>query len=101
VDSAEHGLASFTPQNGSVDLPKMRSELDRAGYGVKLVMIETASGAAIDQLGGVPVTVAQTCQVALPAEWKQQTHSEKQEFVWVPAEQKSAHGSNLTVCPVP
>jgi len=100
VDNIEEGLASFTPQSGFVDLPKMRSELDRAGYGVKLVLIETAAGANIEQLGETRVAVAQSCQFSLPAEWKH-TSSDKQQFVWVPKESKPSHGSNLTVCPVP
>jgi len=99
VDNAEHGLASFTPQNGSVDLPRMRSELDRAGYGVKLVLIETAAGSRIEQIGGVPVSVAQTCDYNLPPEWKH-TSSGKQEFIWIPTA-KSATGAHLMVCPVP
>lgn len=98
VDNAEHGLASFTPKSGTLDLLRMRSELDRAGYGVKLIVLETTDGSKIEQLGAARVTVAPGCDYSLPAEWKNSAPA-AQQFLWVPPGAKGST-SDLTVCAV-
>jgi hypothetical protein len=98
VEDGEHGLASFTPKaHQPVNVRRMYQELNRAGYGLTMVVLETDKAAApanadLADLGGVRVQLRQDCALKdFPASWKEQARG--RQYVWLP-------GDAIPVCAV-
>jgi hypothetical protein len=88
VEDGEHGLASFRPKaHQTVNVRRMYQELNRAGYGLTMVVLETDKPGSGDlaELAGMRVQLQQDCAVKdFPASWKEQARG--RQYVWLPAD---------------
>jgi hypothetical protein len=107
VEDGEHGLASFTPKaRQTVNIRRMYQELNRAGYGLTMVVLETdkpaqQASADVADLGGVRAELRQDCALKdFPASWKEQARG--RQYVWLPgdADETADQNTAISVCAV-
>jgi hypothetical protein len=102
IEDSEHGLASFTPKaNQAMNIRRMYQELNRAGYGLTMVVLETKAQADSENvnladLGGVRAELRQDCSLKdFPASWKEQARGKQ--YVWFPADADASGDTNATI----